>query len=188
MLIPRRVLVGGWTNPFEKYAIVKLDHETPIFGVKIKKNMWNHHPGLILDLPHAAQHAEYNHQDCYFLRGIPIFSICNRTWVQDISKIKLCQVTNGKTKTMGKWKPSVTNKIEWTKVFFQKSKENHRSTRHDIPDCPKLTQPNQTIKPPQTYPTKWWFKHVQTHLKPNKNFRNRSKKSNSTELSRNHTP
>ena len=30
-------LVGGWTNPFEKYESVKLDHETPRFGVKIKK-------------------------------------------------------------------------------------------------------------------------------------------------------
>ena len=36
--LPTRVIThlgGGWTNPFEKYAIVKLDHETPIFGVKI---------------------------------------------------------------------------------------------------------------------------------------------------------
>ena len=30
-------LVGGWTNPFEKYAQVKLDHETPRIGVKVKK-------------------------------------------------------------------------------------------------------------------------------------------------------
>jgi len=30
-------LVGGWfTNPFEKYATVKLDHETPRIGVNIK--------------------------------------------------------------------------------------------------------------------------------------------------------
>ncbi len=34
-----RHLVGGWTNPFEKYATVKLDHETPGIGVKIK-NIW----------------------------------------------------------------------------------------------------------------------------------------------------
>ena len=27
------------TNPFEKYANVKLDHETPSFGVKMK-NIW----------------------------------------------------------------------------------------------------------------------------------------------------
>ena len=31
-------LVGGWvTNPFEKYYIVKLDHETPRIGVKNPK-------------------------------------------------------------------------------------------------------------------------------------------------------
>ena len=30
-------LVGGWTNPFEKYAEGKLDHETPGIGVKIPK-------------------------------------------------------------------------------------------------------------------------------------------------------
>ena len=28
--------VGGWTNPPEKYAQVKLDHESPGIGVKIK--------------------------------------------------------------------------------------------------------------------------------------------------------
>ena len=32
-------LVGGWSNPVEKYAQVKLDHETPIFGVKIKNTL-----------------------------------------------------------------------------------------------------------------------------------------------------
>jgi len=31
-------MVGGWLNhPFEKYYVVKLDHETPRFGVKIEK-------------------------------------------------------------------------------------------------------------------------------------------------------
>ena len=30
-------LAGGWTNRYEKYATVKLDHETPSFGMKIKK-------------------------------------------------------------------------------------------------------------------------------------------------------
>ena len=30
-------LVGGWTNPFEKYAIVKLDHFPRGSGVKMKK-------------------------------------------------------------------------------------------------------------------------------------------------------
>ena len=30
-------LVGGFSHPSEKYATVKLDHETPIFGVKIPK-------------------------------------------------------------------------------------------------------------------------------------------------------
>ena len=33
------VLVGGFfTHPFEKYAQVKLDHETPRFGEKIKNS------------------------------------------------------------------------------------------------------------------------------------------------------
>ena len=38
-------LVGGWTNPSEKYYIVKLDHETPRFGVKMKKYLSCHHLG-----------------------------------------------------------------------------------------------------------------------------------------------
>ena len=34
-------LVGGFNfNPFEKYAQVKLDHETPRIAVKIPKNIW----------------------------------------------------------------------------------------------------------------------------------------------------
>ena len=35
-------LVGGWTNPSEKYA--SKWESSPIFGVKIK-NIWNHHLG-----------------------------------------------------------------------------------------------------------------------------------------------
>ena len=31
--LTKGILVGGWTNPTEKYATVKLDHESPIFGV-----------------------------------------------------------------------------------------------------------------------------------------------------------
>ena len=34
-------LVGGWTNPFEKYAR-QIGSSSPRFGVKIK-NIWNHH-------------------------------------------------------------------------------------------------------------------------------------------------
>ena len=37
--IKHEQLVGGWTNPFEKYIFVKLDHETSGIGVKIK-NIW----------------------------------------------------------------------------------------------------------------------------------------------------
>ena len=35
-------LFGGWTNPFEKYAQIKLDH-LPKDRSEIKKNIWNHH-------------------------------------------------------------------------------------------------------------------------------------------------
>ena len=35
---------NDWTNPFEKYANVKLDH-LPQVGVKIK-HIFNHHPGF----------------------------------------------------------------------------------------------------------------------------------------------
>ena len=38
---------AGWWfgfNPFEKYYIVKLDHETPIFRVKIKRYLSCHQP------------------------------------------------------------------------------------------------------------------------------------------------
>ena len=38
-------LVGGWTNPFEKYAQVKLDHETPGIRVKIQKK-WKPPPSF----------------------------------------------------------------------------------------------------------------------------------------------
>ncbi len=34
-------IVGGWTNPFEKYA--RQNGNLPQIGVKIK-NIWNHHP------------------------------------------------------------------------------------------------------------------------------------------------
>ena len=40
-------LVGGWTNPFEKYAQVKRGSSSPSFGVKIKKYEQNHHPGFL---------------------------------------------------------------------------------------------------------------------------------------------
>ena len=36
-------LVGGWTNPIEKYA--RQIRSISQVGVKIK-NIWNHHPGL----------------------------------------------------------------------------------------------------------------------------------------------
>ena len=48
--LPTQVIThlgGGWTNPIEKYAIVKLDHATPIFGVKIPKNIWATDPNLL---------------------------------------------------------------------------------------------------------------------------------------------
>ena len=37
------LLVGGWTNPFEKYdrRIVKLDHFRSVRGEN--QNIWNHH-------------------------------------------------------------------------------------------------------------------------------------------------
>ena len=36
------VLVGGWTNPFEKYES-KWESISPGIGVTIKKTWWNHH-------------------------------------------------------------------------------------------------------------------------------------------------
>ena len=45
---------AGWlffTNPFEKYATVKLDHETPGFGVKINKHLSSHHLAWFLHPP-----------------------------------------------------------------------------------------------------------------------------------------
>ena len=38
--IKQSILVGGWTNPFEKYA--RQNGSFPQIGVKIK-NIWNHH-------------------------------------------------------------------------------------------------------------------------------------------------
>ena len=37
-------LIGGWTNPFEKYARQIGSNFPPIFEVKMK-NIWNHHIG-----------------------------------------------------------------------------------------------------------------------------------------------
>ena len=37
------LLVGGWTNPSEKYYIVKLDHFPKVRG-EILKKIWNHQP------------------------------------------------------------------------------------------------------------------------------------------------
>ena len=39
-------LVGGWTNPFEKYAQVKLDHETPGIRDENKECLKFHHPEI----------------------------------------------------------------------------------------------------------------------------------------------
>ena len=43
------LLVGGWTNPFEKYA--RQNGNLPHIGMKIK-NIWNQHLVLILKVPH----------------------------------------------------------------------------------------------------------------------------------------
>ena len=43
-------LAGGWTNPFEKNANVKLDHETPNFEAKINKTPELPPPGNHLSL------------------------------------------------------------------------------------------------------------------------------------------
>ena len=40
VISPSNILVGGWTNPFEKYA--RQIGSSPQVGVKIK-NIWNHH-------------------------------------------------------------------------------------------------------------------------------------------------
>ena len=42
-LFGRLYLVGGWTNPFEKYN-VKMGSSSPSFGVNIKKYLSCHHP------------------------------------------------------------------------------------------------------------------------------------------------
>ncbi len=42
----RTYLVGGWTNPVEKYA--RLNRNLPqVSGWKFQKNIWNHHPFMI---------------------------------------------------------------------------------------------------------------------------------------------
>ena len=41
-------LVGGWTNPFEKYA--RQIGSFPLVGVKMKKNIWTHHPATKMDV------------------------------------------------------------------------------------------------------------------------------------------
>ena len=43
-------LVGGFSPTHLKNMLVKLDHETPRIGVKIK-NIWNHHPASIGNQP-----------------------------------------------------------------------------------------------------------------------------------------
>ena len=54
-------LVGGWTNPFENYYIVKMGSSSPIFGVKIK-NVSNHQPKKNVS---PIKHGEgYPHEKC----------------------------------------------------------------------------------------------------------------------------
>ena len=36
-------LLGGWTNPSETICSSKMVSPSPIFGVKVQKNIWNHH-------------------------------------------------------------------------------------------------------------------------------------------------
>ena len=63
--IPKRFLffesrlVGGWTDPSEKYAQVKLDHETPNFGIKTKI-LWNHHSDGVFTDNLARKETENN--------------------------------------------------------------------------------------------------------------------------------
>ena len=68
--IPKSLLVGGWTNPFEKYANLKLDHETPIFGVKIPKKNW---------IATAFLGSYYHPKQCT-IRGFPKLGVPQNGW------------------------------------------------------------------------------------------------------------
>ena len=60
------LLVGGFTNPSEKYARQNMDHETPIFGVK---------PPKIFELPpprfSLVCHGSFSHPSCQPHRRCP---------------------------------------------------------------------------------------------------------------------
>ena len=56
-LISSGFLGGGWTNPAEKYATVKLDHFPKDRGEHIK-NIWNHHLG-----PRCLNQSIWEHED-----------------------------------------------------------------------------------------------------------------------------
>ena len=50
------MLIGGWTNPFEKYGQVKMGSSSPIFGVNMKQMFeLNNHPATHNTNLRAAQ-------------------------------------------------------------------------------------------------------------------------------------
>ena len=71
-IMSNQLLVGGWTNPSEKYAQVKLDSSSPRFGVKIPKIFELPPPRLMLNTY------------LYYHIGI-IGTFCFRKWIGDKS-------------------------------------------------------------------------------------------------------
>ena len=91
-------LVGGWTNPFEKYA--RQVGSFPQVGVKIK-HVWNHHPEKWL----------FFSLSCWFWRGL-------LSWIPSISWGTLHSNTH-------KWSPSGPTKQIWTRKLLLKCTGTH---------------------------------------------------------------
>ena len=54
-------ILGGWTNPVEKYATVKMDH-FPNFWEWIVKLLWNHHLANCVSRPFHPSHSGLSSQ------------------------------------------------------------------------------------------------------------------------------
>ena len=83
-ICPLPQLVGGWTNPFEKYA--RQIGSFPQGGVEIKKNVWNHHLDKVLGLLQTKGwagfhiHFTYSFTTIYYKASLEKEGLSHNNW------------------------------------------------------------------------------------------------------------
>ena len=90
MICPPLLVAGFWTNPFEKYAVVKMGSSSPKFGLKIKMSFENHHRRWLLINPifswvgfhtlyQTTNQGEYCSISSWWFQAI--WKICSSNWI-----------------------------------------------------------------------------------------------------------